>query len=308
MLEVSSDILLQLLLVLGAGLGTMFKRYRKTGFWSTYVITNDVNGKRYIGITSKTLGRRLAEHFRDAKHGHRYVLCSAIRKYGEESFSISLLEKTRSIEDAQASESKFIEHYNTYCGSRNARGYNLSFGGENPDFGEAALGSDVDLDCVSEVGGEADSTIRDVDKGLGKLSGDTSADKLTCDQGSKSKINSPQKSKAYNSDHRQMQVDELLRQNKILKQQLREIDRKLFKDLQSGVTEKSVNWAKVERLFKTILPRVLKKKFVLKCKHCGSEISGGPPTWPLMLICPVCNGKTLNRNALRIIGWIIKKM
>ena len=56
-----------------------------------YVITNVLNGKRYIGLTSRSLAKRWLAHKSDARRGSRSALHRAIRKYGEEAFRVSVL-------------------------------------------------------------------------------------------------------------------------------------------------------------------------------------------------------------------------
>jgi group I intron endonuclease len=59
-----------------------------------YQIMNNVNGKSYIGFTTKTLSQRWKQHLRAAKDkGSNRVLLSAIRKYGDKSFSFCILEE-----------------------------------------------------------------------------------------------------------------------------------------------------------------------------------------------------------------------
>ena len=56
-----------------------------------YLIRNRLNGKSYVGQTVKTLQARWAEHIRDARKGSPFLFHRAIRKYGVEVFSESLL-------------------------------------------------------------------------------------------------------------------------------------------------------------------------------------------------------------------------
>lgn len=56
-----------------------------------YQATNIVNGKRYIGFTSRTLAAREWEHRAYARKGGGYMLQRAMRKYGGDNFTFSVL-------------------------------------------------------------------------------------------------------------------------------------------------------------------------------------------------------------------------
>ena len=56
-----------------------------------YLLTNEVNGKLYVGQT-KNLRHRLAAHGRNYQSGTCGILYAAIRKYGIQSFMVSVLE------------------------------------------------------------------------------------------------------------------------------------------------------------------------------------------------------------------------
>jgi hypothetical protein len=47
-----------------------------------YLIRNLINGKGYVGQTTKTVTARFSEHRYEAGRGTEYVLYRAIRKYG----------------------------------------------------------------------------------------------------------------------------------------------------------------------------------------------------------------------------------
>lgn len=66
-----------------------------------YVITNDVNGKQYVGKTNKSISKRFKEHISDSKKERceKRPLYSAMNKYGVEHFHAEQLEKC-SVEDA----------------------------------------------------------------------------------------------------------------------------------------------------------------------------------------------------------------
>lgn len=87
-----------------------------------YKITNLINGKSYIGQTSRPLKARWKEH----KTGNyqRQVVDTAIRKYGKENFSIETLEECPN-EELDDRERYWVAYYNTYHD-----GYNNTEGGQ----------------------------------------------------------------------------------------------------------------------------------------------------------------------------------
>ncbi len=93
--------------------------------YSVYEITNQINGKKYIGITSRPIEQRFQEHISRAKCGQRgNRLYEAMRKYGSENFSIELIIQTSNENDVRELETQFIEK----CDSYNS-GYNCNLGG-----------------------------------------------------------------------------------------------------------------------------------------------------------------------------------
>lgn len=88
-----------------------------------YKITNNINGKIYIGQTIGTIEKRFAEHKNAAKNGCRYALHRAIRKYGIENFSIEEIEQCP-IEELDNKEQYWISFYDSY-----SHGYNMTIGG-----------------------------------------------------------------------------------------------------------------------------------------------------------------------------------
>jgi group I intron endonuclease len=59
-----------------------------------YVITNLVNGKRYVGQTILKIAKRWSLHKSDARRGLGFPFCRAIRKYGVKNFSVDVLIQT----------------------------------------------------------------------------------------------------------------------------------------------------------------------------------------------------------------------
>ena len=58
-----------------------------------YKIVNDVNGKLYIGKTTKTIEERYNRHLQNARNKVNRYLYDAMNHYGVEHFSISLIEE-----------------------------------------------------------------------------------------------------------------------------------------------------------------------------------------------------------------------
>lgn len=59
-----------------------------------YQITNTINNKSYIGLTTKGLEHRWAGHCHKANYGSKFHIHRAIRKYGASSFTCVVLEET----------------------------------------------------------------------------------------------------------------------------------------------------------------------------------------------------------------------
>jgi len=100
-----------------------------------YLITNTVNGKRYVGKTTKGVDRRMNQHCWEAtkrESGHCRLLTKAIKKYGRDSFSIWVLQECRSAEELCGAERETIVRLRTLVPG----GYNLTTGGEGGQFSE----------------------------------------------------------------------------------------------------------------------------------------------------------------------------
>lgn len=95
-------------------------------FGFIYCITNNINGSKYIGKTTRTIEERFQEHKRDAYREKTEIrpLYRAMRKYGPENFSITLIEKVE-LSQLEEREKHWIEYYDTY-----SNGYNATLGGD----------------------------------------------------------------------------------------------------------------------------------------------------------------------------------
>lgn len=95
-----------------------------------YLITNLINNKKYVGITTKSLKKRFQQHCWDAKRRTRLVIHHAIKKYGEENFKIELVEELQNTTEEKLflRESFYIDKYDTLI--NNFKGYNMAkYGG-----------------------------------------------------------------------------------------------------------------------------------------------------------------------------------
>lgn len=95
-----------------------------------YKITNNINGKVYIGQTIYTLAKRWAGHC--SSHSNCRALKAAIDKYGKENFIIEEIGGANSFSELNYQEWFLIHQYN--CVAPN--GYNLKEGGGNGRYSE----------------------------------------------------------------------------------------------------------------------------------------------------------------------------
>jgi group I intron endonuclease len=91
---------------------------------SIYKISNNINGKIYIGFDIK-YPNRIRQHYSDSKSGKESPLCDEIRTYGWENFTKELLYQSKDIDHClKVMENYFIIENNSYD-----MGYNRTLGG-----------------------------------------------------------------------------------------------------------------------------------------------------------------------------------
>ena len=88
-----------------------------------YKITNQINGKIYIGQTVRALEERMRQHKRNSKT----AIDRALHKYGAENFSVEVIDTAETPEELNAKEIAWIASYNSMA----PNGYNLCKGGES---------------------------------------------------------------------------------------------------------------------------------------------------------------------------------
>lgn len=94
-----------------------------------YRAINKVNGKQYIGYTTKTLKERISVHVyksrcKSNKH-YFYLFKQALRKYGLDNFQWEVLEECSTKKECCEREMFYISKYDTIS----PNGYNLTKGG-----------------------------------------------------------------------------------------------------------------------------------------------------------------------------------
>ena len=97
-----------------------------------YLITNDINGKQYIGKTTHNdINERWKEHLKDYKRTRceKRPLYSAMQQYGVEHFHIEPIEYVEWTENLEEREIYWIAQYNTYH-----NGYNATRGGDGKHY------------------------------------------------------------------------------------------------------------------------------------------------------------------------------
>jgi len=91
-----------------------------------YKITNRINGKSYIGMTSRSLDARFNSHLAAVRQGSKFRFHSAIKKYGIDCWDKSILAECDDIKNIRLIEEQMIIEYKTMDKSF---GYNAKPGG-----------------------------------------------------------------------------------------------------------------------------------------------------------------------------------
>lgn len=92
-----------------------------------YKITNKVTGKIYIGITNQGSGARYRHHWYEARIGESAPIHKSMAKYGEENFTLEIIDFADTYEELREKEKFWIKELNSMD---RKIGYNLTEGGD----------------------------------------------------------------------------------------------------------------------------------------------------------------------------------
>lgn len=92
-----------------------------------YKITNKVTGKVYIGITNQGAGARYRHHWYEARIGEPAPIHRSMAKYGEENFTLEIIETVDTYDELKEREKYWIKFYDSM---NREKGYNLTEGGD----------------------------------------------------------------------------------------------------------------------------------------------------------------------------------
>ena len=84
-----------------------------------YLVTNLANGKKYVGQTRLRLEHRWKQHVRDAGNGSSTLIGAAIRKYGTDAFSVSIICTRSSQAELDTAERFYISSLGTHSSTGN---------------------------------------------------------------------------------------------------------------------------------------------------------------------------------------------
>ena len=92
-----------------------------------YKITNKVTNKVYIGITNQGSGARYRHHWYESRIGEPSPIHRSMAKYGEESFTLEIIDFADTYDELKEKEKYWIKQYNS---TDRTIGYNLTEGGD----------------------------------------------------------------------------------------------------------------------------------------------------------------------------------
>lgn len=91
-----------------------------------YVVTNFVNNKRYVGLTTTSLSQRWERHLEQVFRKDASLIHKAIAEFGKDSFTIEVIDRADNPKVLRAKEREWIQRLS----SLTPNGYNVTLGGE----------------------------------------------------------------------------------------------------------------------------------------------------------------------------------
>ena len=102
-----------------------------------YKVTNQINGKMYIGKTENSNPyERWKEHLRAYKkpRNEKRPFYDAMKKYGPDNFKFELIDEFENGQILSEKESEYIMKYRTYIRFKDCNGYNATLGGDGTSY------------------------------------------------------------------------------------------------------------------------------------------------------------------------------
>jgi hypothetical protein len=115
-----------------------------------YIVTNKVNGKKYIGKTINSVETRWKQHVNTAKCGGGYLFHNAIRKHGQDSFKVEKHNYTGLVTERELLEIEQDEilRHRAYI---NFNGYNILFGNHGESHKSTKRVKQYDLQTLNII-------------------------------------------------------------------------------------------------------------------------------------------------------------
>lgn len=118
-----------------------------------YKITNTINNKIYIGLTSKDVNKRISKHIMNKTY-----IGKALKKYGTRFFDVSVIDVSDTFDTIKEKEKYWIKFY----GCKSPNGYNLTDGGDGrvgfkitdetrQKMSKAHKGKKISLECREKL-------------------------------------------------------------------------------------------------------------------------------------------------------------
>ena len=151
-----------------------------------YKITNKINGKVYIGQTTRTLSERIQGYKKEYKwKSNSRPIIRAMNKYGFENFEFSIIEEDiNSKEQLDEKEKYYIKKYKSLCSQK---GYNVELGGNGvgkhseetkKKIGQAQLGEKNHMFGVKGYGNQSSKEVIELTTGQRFGSASVAAEEL----------------------------------------------------------------------------------------------------------------------------------